>query len=105
MAKDDIQKFQFEKGKSGNPAGKPKGIKNRSTIVRMLLEQNDQELKMHQAQIDKAIDDKDTAAYNAVLDSAYGKPTQQTDITTGGESLKDELTPISFVKTSNDKDK
>lgn len=104
MAKEDLT--PFPKGTSGNPNGRPKGVKNRSTIVRMLLEQNDQELKMHQKQIDKAIESGDTSAYNAVLDSAYGKPMQQTDITTGGESLKDDVTPISFVKTKpNDSDK
>jgi hypothetical protein len=59
---------------------------------------------MHLAQIQKAIELKDTSAYNAVLDSAYGKATQQTDITTNGESLKDNVTPISFVK-SKDSDK
>ena len=28
----------FEKGKSGNPAGRPKGSKNRSTIIREMLD-------------------------------------------------------------------
>jgi hypothetical protein len=40
-----------------------------------------------------------------VLDSAYGKPQQQTDITTNGESIKENITPISFVKSNDDKDK
>jgi len=105
MAKDDIKNFQFEKGKSGNPKGKPKGIRNRSTILKELLDLNDNELKMHMAQIEKAIELKDTSAYNAVLDSAYGKPTQQTDITTNGESIKENITPISFVKSNDDKNK
>jgi hypothetical protein len=34
---------------------------------------------MHQAQIEKAIELKDTNAYKAVLDSAYGAPVQQID--------------------------
>ncbi len=38
------------------------------------------------------------------MDSTYGLPQQQTDITTNGESLKDNVTPISFVK-SKDSDK
>jgi hypothetical protein len=105
MAKDDIKDFQFEKGKSGNPKGKPKGIRNRSTILKELLDLNDNELKMHMAQIKKAIESSDTSAYNAVLDSAYGKPQQQTDITTNGESIKENITPISFVKSNDDKDK
>jgi hypothetical protein len=103
MAKEDNLK-PFPKGVSGNPKGYPKGQRNRSTILKELLDLNDNELKMHLAQIQKAIELKDTSAYNAVLDSAYGKATQQTDITTNGESLKDNVTPISFVK-SKDSDK
>jgi hypothetical protein len=103
MAKEDNLK-PFPKGVSGNPKGYPKGQRNRSTILKELLDLNDNELKMHLAQINKAIESSDTSAYNAVLDSAYGKATQQTDITTNGESLKDNVTPISFVK-SKDSDK
>jgi Arc/MetJ-type ribon-helix-helix transcriptional regulator len=69
----------FQKGESGNPAGRPKGAKNRSTIVRELLELDENELKMHLAQIKKAIEKEDTNAYKAVLDSAYGAPKQTTD--------------------------
>ena len=71
----------FPKGVSGNPKGYTKGKKNRSTIIRELLELNDNELKMHQAQINKAIEKEDTNAYKAVLDSAYGAPVQQIEQT------------------------
>lgn len=81
MSAEDIKKYEFNKGQSGNPTGRPKGARNRSTILRELLDVNDQELKMHQAQIDKAIEQKDTNAYKAVLDSAYGAPTQQIEQT------------------------
>lgn len=79
MSAEDIKKYEFNKGQSGNPNGRPKGARNRSTILRELLDINDQELKMHQAQIDKAIEQKDTNAYKAVLDSAYGAPTQHVE--------------------------
>lgn len=69
----------FKKGEVANPTGRPKGKRNRSTILKELLDMNDQELKMHQAQIEKAIEMKDTNAYKAVLDSAYGAPVQQID--------------------------
>ena len=69
----------FKKGEVANPNGRPKGKRNRSTILKELLDMNDQELKMHQAQIEKAIELKDTNAYKAVLDSAYGAPVQQID--------------------------
>lgn len=81
MAKEDNLKPAWKSGQSGNPNGRPKGARNRSTILRELLDVNDQELKMHQAQIDKAIEQKDTNAYKAVLDSAYGAPVQQVEQT------------------------
>lgn len=77
MSKEDL--IPFKAGQSGNPNGRPKGKRNRSTILKELLDLNDQELKMHQAQIEKAIELKDTNAYKAVLDSAYGAPVQQID--------------------------
>jgi hypothetical protein len=77
MSKEDL--IPFKPGQSGNPNGRPKGKRNRSTILKELLDMNDQELRMHQAQIEKAIELKDTNAYKAVLDSAYGAPVQQID--------------------------
>jgi hypothetical protein len=77
MSKEDL--IPFKAGQSGNPNGRPKGKRNRSTILKELLDMNDQELRMHQAQIEKAIELKDTNAYKAVLDSAYGAPVQQID--------------------------
>jgi hypothetical protein len=84
---DNLKKF--EKGQTGNPNGRPKGARNRSTILRELLDLNDQELLMHQAQIDKAIEQKDTNAYKAVLDSAYGAPVQQIEQTQTNVDLSD----------------
>ena len=101
MSKEDLT--PFPKGTSGNPNGRPKGARNRSTILKELLDQNDNELKMHQAQINKAIDNGDTNAYKAVLDSAYGAPVQQNNIDATVKT--DELKPIAFVKTKTiDKD-
>ena len=94
---EELKPYEFEKGKSGNPNGRPKGVRNRSTIIRELLELNDQELKMHQAQIDKTIDSADTNAYKAVLDSAYGAPTQHNSI--DANITSEDVTPIMFTKT------
>ena len=90
----------FKKGESGNPNGRPKGSKNRSTIAKYWMEvQQDlknpltsetermsQEDLMTLALIKKARAG-DVAAYKALMDSGYGSPTQSTDITTKGESL------------------
>ena len=84
----------FEKGKSGNPNGRPKGAKNRSTIARFWLnveeklknpitgdvETMSQEDLMTLAQIKKARDG-DTTAYRALMDSTYGAPIQQVEQT------------------------
>lgn len=85
--------IRYKPGQSGNPAGKPLGAKNRSTIARKWLElmtkeanpltgfteELSQEDIITLAQIKKAKDDQDTAAYKALQDSAYGAPKQEID--------------------------
>jgi hypothetical protein len=89
---DNLKKF--EKGESGNPAGRPKGAKNRSTIAKYWLEVNQnlknpltgesqtmsQEDLMTLALIKKARDG-DVNAYKALMDSGYGAPLQQIEQT------------------------
>jgi hypothetical protein len=84
----------FQKGESGNPAGRPKGSKNRSTIARQWLEVNQslknpltgetelmsQEDLMTLAIIKKAREG-DVSAYKALMDSGYGQPLQQIEQT------------------------
>ena len=84
----------FEEGKSGNPNGRPKGSKNRSTIARQWLEVNQklknpltgenetmsQEDLMTLALIKKAREG-DVNAYKALMDSGYGAPVQQIEQT------------------------
>jgi hypothetical protein len=88
--KENITKHEFNKGESGNPNGRPKGSKNRSTIARQWLEVNQnlknpltgenetmsQEDLMTLALIKKARDG-DVNAYKALMDSGYGAPIQQ----------------------------
>ena len=81
---------RWEKGKSGNPNGRPKGSKNRSTIAKKWLEV-EQDLKnpltsemermsqedlMTLALIKRAREG-DVNAYKALMDSGYGSPLQQ----------------------------
>jgi len=91
---ENITKHEFNKGESGNPNGRPKGAKNRSTIARKWLEVNQslknpltgenetmsQEDLMTLALIKKARDG-DTNAYKALMDSGYGAPVQQIEQT------------------------
>ena len=84
----------FQKGESGNPAGRPKGSKNRSTVARQWLEVNqslknpltgEQELMSQEDLMTLAIIKKaregDVAAYKALMDSGYGQPLQQIEQT------------------------
>jgi hypothetical protein len=84
----------FEKGKSGNPNGRPKGAKGRATIARYWLaieqdlknpitgqtENMSQEDLMTLALIKKAREG-DVNAYKALMDSGYGAPVQQVEQT------------------------
>jgi uncharacterized protein YjiS (DUF1127 family) len=94
MSAEDIKKHEFKKGESGNPNGRPKGAKNRSTIARYWLEVNQnlknpltgesetmsQEDLMTLALIKKAREG-DVNAYKALMDSGYGAPIQQIEQT------------------------
>lgn len=85
---------RWEKGESGNPNGRPKGARNRSTIARQWLEVNQnlknpltgesenmsQEDLMTLALIKKAREG-DVSAYKALMDSGYGAPLQQVEQT------------------------
>ena len=89
MAKEDNLKPAWQKGQSGNPNGRPKGAKSRSTIARYWLEVNQslknpltgkeetmsQEDLMTLALIKKAREG-DVHAYKALMDSGYGAPVQ-----------------------------
>lgn len=96
----------FKPGQSGNPDGRPKGSLNRSTIALKWLqlamkdtnlmtgveEQLTLEERMTLTMIKKAIDEKDVAAYKAVLDSGYGSPKQTSEVTMTEDVYKLEFT-------------
>ena len=90
MSKEDL--IPFNKGESGNPNGRPKGSRNRSTIVKELLEfassqknvlTGEQETLTQEQAITLAMLLKagkgDVNAYKALMDSCYGAPKQTTD--------------------------
>jgi len=96
----------FQPGQSGNPDGRPIGAKNRSTIARKVLEmralfnadtfanlqkqfpditkESTAEEIMTIIHLDKAITEKDSNSYKAIMDSAYGAPKQDIDATVTG---------------------
>lgn len=84
----------FEKGQSGNPNGRPKGVQNSKTRLLRLLELVQKRKNpitgeeedftvlelMDMQMISKALKG-DQRAYEAVVDRLEGKPKQTTDIT------------------------
>ncbi len=100
MAIKNEEKGYFKPGQSGNPAGRPKGSKNRSTIIKKWLTALDKgknpmtgdtedmtvEDKMTLALIAKALKG-DTSAYKALMDSAYGQPKQELETTGNSEII------------------
>jgi len=112
MSKEDNLKPNWEKGESGNPNGRPKGSRNRSTIARQWLEVNQslknpltgeqetmsQEDLMTLALIKKARDG-DVNAYKALMDSGYGAPLQQIE-----QNLEQTIKEIQVNIISNAKD-
>lgn len=97
---ENIEQYKFQPGESGNPNGRPKGARNRSTLVREWLEvkqkernpltgqteELEQQDMMTLALIKKAREG-DVQAYRELMDSAHGKIEQKTDITSKGQKI------------------
>ena len=115
MRKEDIKKHQWKKGESGNPAGKKKGTKNRSTIIKEILaivskevneetgqeEWQSNEYRMVQAIVRKAIEKQDVQAFNAIYDNLYGKLKDTVDMNTTEQVNHDFRKLISGIKASS----
>lgn len=100
---EEMKPFCWPKGKSGNPNGRPKGAKNRETIIRQVLESNIHALPerernhlvallgpaaydMTLAEImvmqltRRAIVKSDTQAFKAIFENLYGRPTANVNL-------------------------
>lgn len=89
---------QFQPGESGNPAGRPKGSRNLSTILReMLSEEVEIEIegKKEKCEFQEAIvkqllrkaNKGNLRAIQEIFDRVDGKAKQQVDVTTKGEQI------------------
>lgn len=115
MNDENLKPHFFKPGESGNPAGKPPGTKNRSTIARKILEMRSilpkdrmEALKVKFPEIadNMSVEEimtivmaegaisGDDKAYKALMDSAYGAPKQEVDVST-------EIKPIEFTIIKN----
>jgi hypothetical protein len=75
---DWLRGYQFVKGQSGNPGGRPKGAKSLKTFVREYLENLPDEEKIEYLK---------TLDLETVWKMAEGNPKQDTDVTSKGESI------------------
>ena len=86
---ENVIPHRFKKGQSGNPNGRPKLPDIREALAKVLAEEKDgmtaldATLKALRAKATKG----DVRAAEALLDRAYGKAIQRTDVTTGGDKL------------------
>jgi hypothetical protein len=85
----------FPPGNNANPNGRPKGSKNRSTIARKWLEVIQESKNPITGELEKLSQEDlitlamihkarkgDVGAYKQLMDSGFGMPTQQIDVTT-----------------------
>ena len=100
----------FRKAQSGNPKGRPKGTRNRSTIVQQWLESSEviinpltgKNQRLQQSDIItlaliKKARKGDVQAFKELMDSGYGKTLTSVDVTTQGEKLNP-IPAINWVK-------
>lgn len=106
MAKDDIQKFKYKKGQSGNPNGRPKGtsLRDIKVVLQDLLsqEKNGTQLidGLMSVVVNKALKG-DLKAVDMLLSYTFGKATQRTEIT-GAEGAPIEVVSNDLSKLNLD---
>lgn len=117
MARQEKQKHggsltRPDKGETMNPNGRPKGRRNRATVVKRWLEAMDNATNPITGKPERmSVEDRmtlriimralngDTAAYKALMDSAYGMPQQDLDIRASSDV---NIRPIEWVDTDED---
>jgi alkylation response protein AidB-like acyl-CoA dehydrogenase len=88
---------RFKKGQTGNPNGRPKLPDIREALAKVLAEEKDgvtaleATLKALRAKATKG----DVRAAEALLDRAFGKAVQRTDVTSGDKPIA--TPPISWI--------
>lgn len=90
------QDTKFKPGQSGNPNGRPKGVRNFGTLfdeaVRKIVKEkklpiDDPEIEMVTRAVIEALKGN-YMFYRDTMDRKYGRPKEQTDITSGGEPIQ-----------------
>jgi alkylation response protein AidB-like acyl-CoA dehydrogenase len=88
---------RFKKGQSGNPKGRPKLPDIREALAKVLAEEKDgvTALEMTLRALRMKATRGDVRAAEALLDRAFGKAIQRTDITSGDKPIA--TPPISWI--------
>jgi len=92
---DWLKGYQFVKGQSGNPGGRPKGAKSLKTFVREYLEALPDEEK---------IEFMKTLPSETIWKMAEGNPKQDTDVTSNGETIQPVLVKFIDESSTNNRD-
>lgn len=107
-----LKRVGFQKGQSGNPAGKPAGTKDYKTLFKDVLKQlrtkdgkeitEEDFVKAGLVPIlDKMMSSQSPRyhrLYIAVMEMVYGKATQNVDLTTQGEKIVPQITGVRIIK-------
>jgi alkylation response protein AidB-like acyl-CoA dehydrogenase len=94
---ENVAPHRFKKGQTGNPNGRPKLPDIREALAKVLAEEKDgvtaleATLKALRAKATKG----DVRAAEALLDRAFGKAVQRTDVTSGDKPIA--TPPISWI--------
>lgn len=89
---DWLKGYQFVKGQSGNPGGRPAGAKSLKTFAREYLESLPEEEKVELLK---------TLPTEVIWKMSEGNPANNTDITTKGEALTPLLVQFLDDKSDN----
>jgi alkylation response protein AidB-like acyl-CoA dehydrogenase len=94
---ENVVPHRFKKGQSGNPKGRPKLPDIREALAKVLAEEKDgvtaleATLRALRAKATKG----DVRAAEALLDRAFGKAVQRTDVTSGDKPIA--TPPIAWI--------
>lgn len=87
---DWLKGYQFVKGQSGNPGGRPKGSKSLKTFAREYLEALPE---------DEKIEFMKTLPSDLIWKMAEGNPETKSDVTSGGEKIM--FLPAELINKNN----